>query len=213
MTIPVQERSRATQRKILDAAERLLQTRRFDEIAMSDLAREAAVSIGGLYARFGAKEDLLESLYARYEARRSERRARTLEPSRWEGIDLVRRVRGVVTTLVGLMSKERHILRSFLLHHWSNPQEIGGPFAQRLETIYENAAAVIALDPGRIGASDPQRAARAAVAVVAGACRDMVVMKPAPAPGAVEMTQEEIVETLTHAALGILQYHEGDTSA
>jgi len=72
---------------------------------------------------------------------------------------------------------------------------------------------VIALDPGRIGASDPQRAARAAVAVVAGACRDMVVMKPAPAPGAVEMTQEEIVETLTHAALGILQYHEGDTSA
>jgi AcrR family transcriptional regulator len=211
MTIPVQERSRATQRKILDAAERLLRTRRFDEIAMTDLAREAEVSIGGLYARFGAKEELLESLYARYEARRSERLARTLEPSHWEAVDLVGRVRGVATILVGLMSKESHILRSFLLHHWSHPQEIGGSFAHRLETIYENAAAVIALDSGKIGASVPEFAARAAVAVIAGACRDMVVMKPAPAPGAVQMSQEELVETLTRAALGILQYEGRDS--
>jgi AcrR family transcriptional regulator len=207
-----QARSRNTEQKILAATDRLLRRRRFDDIAMTDIAGEAGVSVGGIYARFESKEALLQALHARYETHRTEQLRRATKPTQWLGADLEERVRGIVAALVTLMREQRHVLRTFLLRYWSRPEEATGPFAETLEDLYRSAADIILEARAAISAPNPTRAVRTALAVVAGACRDIIVMKPASAPGAIDPTDEEIIETLTRAALGILQTRPKESS-
>lgn len=68
MHAPQQERSRRTVEAILDAAEALLEKRRFEEISIAEIILQAGASTGSFYARFPSKEALLPALYARYDA-------------------------------------------------------------------------------------------------------------------------------------------------
>jgi AcrR family transcriptional regulator len=204
MAKPVQARSRATEEKILAALERLLEDKRFEDVAVTELAAEAGVSVGGVYARFGSKDALLTALHARYEAYRTEHLSQAFDPELWRDADLAARVRGIVGALVTLMRERRALLRTFLLRYWSRPEETEGDFGVRLQELYDQAVGLMLDRRDEIGAPDPARAARTALAVVAGAARDMVVMKPAPGPGAVDASDRELVHALTRAALGVL---------
>lgn len=70
-----QQRSKATQSRILKATESLLRNELFDEISIRRIVREAETSIGSFYARFRDKDALLHALYAKYEARLDRRLA------------------------------------------------------------------------------------------------------------------------------------------
>lgn len=204
MPTATQARSRATERRILDALEAALSDRPFDTLAMTEIAAAAGVSIGGIYARFDNKEALLHALHARYEVERTDRMRSALDADRLGGEPLETRVRAVVAAVVELMSERRALLRTFLLRYWTDPGLIRGPFAGRLDEVYRLATEVLRGS----GAADRQRIsearARVALAVVLGACRDIVVMKPAAAPGAVDLTPDELITHLTAAALGML---------
>lgn len=204
MSTPVQARSRASRERILSAAEHLLAGLPFEELTMAAVAAAAGMSVGGVYARFASKDALLEGLHARYEAYRTAFLNESFDPALWRDADLAARVTGVCSALVTLMRDSRPVLRSFLLRHWSNPQERRGEFSRQLEDIYGRAVDLLVERADEIRADRPRRAARIAVAVVAGACRDMVVMKPAPAPGAVEISDGELVAALSRAACGVL---------
>lgn len=54
-----QTRSRATQARFVDAANRLLARRAWEEISIEDIVEEADLSIGAFYKRFRAKDDVL----------------------------------------------------------------------------------------------------------------------------------------------------------
>ena len=58
--------SRRTLESMLDAAERLLHGRSFQEISLTELVREAGVTTGAFYGRFASKDNLLPCLYPRY---------------------------------------------------------------------------------------------------------------------------------------------------
>lgn len=68
-----QERSLATQRRILRATEKLLRDQPFDAISIRRIVAEAETSIGSFYARFADKDALLPVLYASYEERLSKK--------------------------------------------------------------------------------------------------------------------------------------------
>jgi AcrR family transcriptional regulator len=56
--VPVQERSRQKMEEVLDAAYALFLERGFEAVGLRDIAKEAGVSIGTVYAYFNDKQDL-----------------------------------------------------------------------------------------------------------------------------------------------------------
>ena len=207
----VQERSRATGERILQATERLLETRSFEDLPMTSIAQAIEMSVGGLYARFDSKDALLRALHARYEAYRTAFLLQAFDPGAWGDADLEARVRGICQALVKLMREKRHVLRSFLLRYWSRPQEAGGDFSERLGIVYQSAIDLMLDKRSSFCAVDPEHAARTALAVIAGSCRDIIVMKPPRAPGAIGISDEELTDALARAALGILQFEPQDS--
>ena len=63
---PQQERSRRTHAAILTAGMELLEEGGFETLAVSAVAERAGVSIGGIYRRFGTKDQLLLALQERF---------------------------------------------------------------------------------------------------------------------------------------------------
>lgn len=55
---PVQERSKKTREKILDAAKELFAENGFEEATTHSIAEKAGISVGGLYAHFKNKEEI-----------------------------------------------------------------------------------------------------------------------------------------------------------
>lgn len=173
---------------------------------MAAIAEATGMSVGGVYARFASKEALLRALHERYEAYRTAVLLKAFDPGAWGDGDLDARVRGICEALVKLMRGRRHVLRSFLLRYWSRPREAEGDFSERLGIVYQSAIDLMLDKRLSIGAADPEHAARTALAVIAGACRDIIVMKPPQAPGAIGISDAELTDALTRAALGILQF-------
>jgi len=59
---PVQARSRRVLEKVLASAEHVLSTQGFDDFTIAAVAEHAGVSIGGIYRRFEAKEQLIAAV-------------------------------------------------------------------------------------------------------------------------------------------------------
>jgi AcrR family transcriptional regulator len=67
--VPRQKRSVETYNALLDAAERLLREKPWEEISTVDIMQAAGVSNGAIYGRFKSKDDLLVALYERHDER------------------------------------------------------------------------------------------------------------------------------------------------
>jgi AcrR family transcriptional regulator len=199
-----QDRSRATEERILDAAESLLSEHSFDELAVTGIARAAKISVGGFYSRFEGKEALLQALHARYENRRTLRLEAAFAPDRWVDCPPEERVRGVISEIVALFVDERHVLRTFLLRYWTHPEDVTPIFSERLGGLYESARQVLLLNRSRMAVDDPEEAATAALGIVMGACRDILVMKRESQPGHPRVSREPLIDYLTSAALAVV---------
>lgn len=199
-----QARSRATEGAILAATESLLVGRPFDDLSIAEIAREAGVSVGGFYARFERKEALLAALHRRYQTRRTGRLGAAFDAAEAEELTTAKRVELVVTAIVDLMTDERHVLRTMLLRYWSDPDAATPEFAERLEELYERARRLFLIDRARMRVDDPDQAARAAIGIVMGACRDTLVMKHEWQPGHPRLERAAFIEYLTAAVLGVL---------
>ena len=62
---PKQQRSLQTERRLLDAAEALIQERGLSGISIAEVVRRGSSSVGNFYSRFGDKDGLLRALHAR----------------------------------------------------------------------------------------------------------------------------------------------------
>lgn len=69
MAKPRQARSERTLGKILEACDKLLAERPFEQISIQDIAREAGVSVGNLYNRFSDKNGLVDHVLASHQQR------------------------------------------------------------------------------------------------------------------------------------------------
>jgi AcrR family transcriptional regulator len=83
---PRQMRSRRTEERILAAAGELLAEKPFDQLSVAEIALRAHVSVGGFYARFRSKEDVLLRLhYEQYVGEMVSVAEETLAAGRWAG--------------------------------------------------------------------------------------------------------------------------------
>ncbi len=190
-----QSRSRESQQRLLEAGAQLLDRFSWDDISIAAVAKEANTSVGGFYARFKSKDSLLLVLHERYEKRRNDHFERFFE-SDIRAQPLSERITALVEAVAEWMHENRGILRTFLLRFWSRPDEFDGAFREQLGNLYGQAVALLVGDREEIGRPDPNQAAHMAVVVLAASCRDALVLKPAPNPGALEQTLSEFKQAM-----------------
>ncbi len=193
---PQQQRSIASQQRMVDAAKLLIEEMPWENISIADIAREAKTSVGGFYARFASKDALLLLLHQQYETHRTDYFEAFFDSDIWSK-PLPHRVSELVETVIHLMDAHKGLLRTFLLRYWSRPEEFNGAFGERLESIYADAKRLLLVNPEEISHPDPEVAVAMAVAIMSASCREVLVLKPAPSPGAIRQNLSSFKNELT----------------
>ncbi len=109
---PKQARSEESLRRLLDAAESLLTERPLGEVSIADIARRACSSVGGFYARFRDKDELLLALHERF-VRDLEQRFTVVETRAAEHVSLRDLLRPSLQLLVDIYRAHRPLLVAF----------------------------------------------------------------------------------------------------
>ena len=85
---PLQDRSRKTLSRLLDAARELLNERDVEEVTVADIAARASSSVGSFYARFASKDDVVRVLLQQYEQTLLDRLGKLRESDEWNALGL-----------------------------------------------------------------------------------------------------------------------------
>jgi AcrR family transcriptional regulator len=109
---PSQRRSQRTMDEIFRALELLLKRRGFDRITITDLANEAGVAVGSIYARFRDKNALLTGLYIGVATDAKTGLQRLSSAERWEGVTTERMIRSVVVATIRFYRLNAPVLRA-----------------------------------------------------------------------------------------------------
>lgn len=109
---PVQQRSRDTLARIVNATERLLDERSFEDVTVAEIVRTAHSSVGAFYARFPDKDSLLDYLDAVHAEDIIETVAELVDDPASETSPIQRVVGEVMGSLVGYFKTHHGVLRA-----------------------------------------------------------------------------------------------------
>jgi len=201
---PKQRRSERTLRRLLDAAERLIEENGLAEVSVPDIARRAGSSVGGFYARFRDKNELLRALEERFFGELLLRVDRLSDPARWQGASLAEIVRACVAELVGTFRERQMLIRAFLFRGLSDPEFIGEALRFR-RRVSDRIAALLLGRRDEIGHRDPALAIELGIQLAFGLMHQFVVFGEVRAGGR-RLSESALVDELTRtlcAHLGI----------
>ncbi len=119
---PKQARSEKTLYRILEAAEALIAEQGLAGLSIPEVARRAQSSVGGFYARFRDKNELLRALEERHFRHLSAHLDAVSDASRWENATAAEIVRGAVDELVDITNQDRHMVLAFLFRSIQDPR-------------------------------------------------------------------------------------------
>lgn len=202
---PSQARSRATLDRIVTATEELLETKTFDQIAVSEIVARARSSVGAFYARFADKNallDHLDELYARQVIGRAKLVARERPSS--DGT-LADEIRALVTFLIRLHRTQPGLLRTLIVEARRQSE---GRFRERTRRMNRTIPPVMERLLARsheIGHPEPRRAVYLGLLMVFSTIRE-VTLFPEGLAEFVDYDEEELVAELTSAYLRYLRF-------
>jgi len=111
---PKQARSERSLYRLLDAAEALVTEGGLAALSIPEVVRRASSSVGGFYARFRDKNELLRALEERFFLQVGERLDAIADERRWVGAGVTEIVRAAVAELVAVTEERRELIRAFL---------------------------------------------------------------------------------------------------
>jgi AcrR family transcriptional regulator len=144
---PKQQRSRDTLARIVNAAERLLEERRFEDVSVADIAARAHSSVGAFYARFVDKDGLLDYLDELHAETLVQRVSEYSEDPRWEAVSARVFVADVIGFLVGYFKEHRGVLRALAIRARLGDER----FAERTRQVNSRVPELIRLVLSRRG--------------------------------------------------------------
>jgi AcrR family transcriptional regulator len=161
---PQQARSREALRKLLTAAEQVLEEVGYEECTMAAVAERAGVSVGSIYRRFEGRDQLLAVLKERMASDLEARILAALDaaPQSLEGI-----VRAYIHTLAAAFSSGSAILPD--LFGRRDRRSLSDPGQAALEAGYELFATATKPHWSGIERSDPTYAVRSAAETIMAA--------------------------------------------
>jgi AcrR family transcriptional regulator len=135
VTGPKQARSERTLQRLLDAAEALIKEKGHAAVSIPEIARRAGSSVGGFYARFRDKNELLRALEERHFIELLQRVESLADARRWANASTTTIVEAAVAELVSSTRERRHMIAAFLVRAVEDPliREGGLRFRRRVE--------------------------------------------------------------------------------
>src|SRR5438445_3627374 len=132
---PKQARSERTLHRLLDAAEALIKEKGHAAVSIPEIARRARSSVGGFYARFRDKSELLRALEERHFIEVWQRLEALADARRWENVSTAQVVEAAVGELVSVTRERRRLIAAFLVSAIQDPviREGGLRFRRRVE--------------------------------------------------------------------------------
>jgi AcrR family transcriptional regulator len=112
---PTQERSRGTMKRIYRSLSTLLRTKSFDRITIAEIAKDADVASGSIYARFKDKNALLAGLYAGLANEAIECFSELTGPERWVDTETDEMVAEIIERVIHFYRRNAHISRAAVL--------------------------------------------------------------------------------------------------
>ena len=187
---PKQERSRESQRKILEATLALLEDRHFESMTIAEIATKADMAVGNFYKRFKNKEALLPHLYAEYNRRFAEfadafQSAKTEKP--WQLI-----VRETVT----FFFENKGLIRALHLHSRLNPSLVPEGSTKARQQLYR-ALEPLVTKHGLDKKARNRRARMAAIVMVSAITEAILYPDMTPVAGS-GLNRKILIEELTN---------------
>lgn len=204
-TPPLQARSAQTLARMVDAARNGLESKRFNELTLAELTRQAGVTVGAFYQRFPSKEALLEYMEEQaYQEIRESGTALLADPPTQPAPSTRQLIRSCVSGMAQLYEKHRGILRELVQRSRSSEErqerrmdmtrDVGGA---ALEWILRQG------DP--IDHPEPRRALGVALLFTSSALRDVILFRESWAGCADVGTLVEELVRAAEAYLGLSQ--------
>lgn len=201
---PAQERSVRSLARLLDAAERLMRDRDFDDISIAEIVKEAGTSVGNFYGRFESKDALLDALHERYQSDRAQLWRAFFDREREAPRSLEQRVHSLVSASIANFRDRSGVFRSLVAKQWRNPASLDKRGREALANLYEEAAAFLLECKQEMRCPNPKLAVEIGMATVLAACREHVVLRPQNMPASLKIADETLgreVAQMFHAYL------------
>ncbi|MCZ6835810.1 MAG: TetR/AcrR family transcriptional regulator [Planctomycetota bacterium] len=193
---PRQARSRQTLEKILDATERLLESRIFEDLTVQDILQEAGVSIGSFYARFKTKDDVLRDLYQRYREDLSSLNQEVIEKET-NGLSLMELLEKIVRHTLQRMEKRRGLIRTIVLHMRQHPEASGDEERRVARRARHVGVELIVSRKNEISHPRPREAARMIIFTLAALGREFVLFDYTPHASQLKLSRERFIRETT----------------
>ncbi|MDJ0712128.1 MAG: helix-turn-helix domain-containing protein [Woeseiaceae bacterium] len=200
----VQDRSRATEDRILKATARLLQTDTFETISVRKIVAEAQTSIGSFYARFRDKDALLPVLNVRNEHKligRIKRLRRSIADAN-SLFDAADSTAAHLILRYGDVPNLQRALFEFAMREPDSP-EATALSARRTEQYRFLHEAFLEYEH-EIVHPDPRRAVELGLYFVAVTCRTRMFYPRAPQARTIRISKRELRRELTRLFVGYL---------
>ena len=183
ITAPRQARSEDSLRRLLDAAAALIEERGHQDLSIAEVARRAGSSVGGFYARFRSKDELVRALEEDFFQRLTTLLDELATPERWANASASDIVRGLLAVLTETHVRHRKLILAFVARAVRDPSHhpIILEFRRR---VGERLGALALARRDLITHPDPQLAADFAVQAVFGILQSRVVSAALGAPQA-----------------------------
>ena len=190
---PQQKRSRKTLEKILNATERLLENRIFEELTVKDIVREAGVSIGSFYARFKSKDLVLQDLYRRYREDLDSLKGHAFIKET-EKMNLPELMEQIVHLGLARMESRRGLIRTIALHMRQHPLASGKKERKSARQARDVGVELIAKRRTEIKHKNPRQAARMVVFTLAALSREFVLFHYTPHASQLNLQRKQFVK-------------------
>ena len=192
---PKQARSERTLQRLLDAAQVLIEEKGHAAVSIPEIARRARSSVGGFYARFRDKNELLRALEERHFIEVWQRLEALADARRWENVSTAQVVEAAVAELVSVTRERRRLIAAFLVSAIQDPaiREGGLRFRRRVE---ERIRGLLLPRRGEMDHPDPALAVDLAVQTAFALMNHHVLIEKTEAGGR-PVSDEELQRELT----------------
>lgn len=203
-----QARARRTRALLLDAGERLIAERDFDQTAIADIVAEANSSIGAFYHHFADKDDFLDALIDRVIEGLWRRFDAAFDQAALAGLDTPGLIRLVVGFIRDIMYDSQGLIGATFKKSMEAP-EAWTPLKAFARAYEERVRGLLADRAGDFGHADWQFGFRFGMQMVFGTLFNGIVNRPGP----LALEDPEIIDELTVMLLRYLQVRDGRPAA
>ncbi|MFV8749460.1 TetR/AcrR family transcriptional regulator [Nannocystaceae bacterium ST9] len=193
-----QRRSQATLDRIVEALERLIEEKTFEEITVAEVCRLAGVSVGSFYERVGNKDALLEHLRQRFYAEMVEQITLAFDPRRFVDCDMPTMLRTNAREMVALHRARQGAIRATIVEA-RRSAEFGAHATKLNRVLMQRVADCWLVHRDRLRPGPPEPLVRQAFLLAVGFLREAVIwdaLWPPAAGGDAEIAQA-LTYTLT----------------